>query len=139
MKVMTESIRVTSRGHSDVIDITSQVAAKVKESGTKRGNVTVFVAGSTACVTTIEYEPGLQEDLSEALEKIAPEGKPYHHDARWGDRNGSSHVRAALMGPSLTVPYSNGELLLGTWQQIVLVDCDTRPRTRDLVLNIIGE
>jgi secondary thiamine-phosphate synthase enzyme len=99
----------------------------------------VFVPGSTAAVTTIEYEPGLVKDVKEAFEKIAPEGAAYHHHERWGDDNGSAHVRAAMLGPSLMVPFVKGKLLLGQWQQIVLVDFDTRARTRDVVVQVICE
>jgi len=101
--------------------------------------VTVFVAGSTGGVTTIEYEPGLEEDFSRLLEKIAPSNLPYNHDKRWGDGNGFSHVRASLLGPSLTVPFADGRLSLGTWQQIVFVDFDNRPRVRTIVLQFLGE
>jgi secondary thiamine-phosphate synthase enzyme len=103
------------------------------------GQITVFAPGATAGITTIEYEPGLIRDFPEALEKIAPSSKRYHHDDTWGDGNGHGHVRASLIGPSLTVPFQKGRLLLGTWQQIVLVDCDTRPRKRDVAVQVMGE
>ncbi len=139
MKVITERITVSTRGFNDIIDITDKVEAIVRKHQVKNGNVTVFVSGSTAGVTTIEYEPGLLKDLPEAFERIAPMDKRYHHDSRWGDDNGYAHVRASILGASLTIPFSDGKLLLGTWQQIVVVDFDNRPRTRNLVLQIIGE
>jgi secondary thiamine-phosphate synthase enzyme len=139
MKVITERITVSTRGFNDIIDITDEVEAVVKKHQVKNGNVTVFVSGSTAGVTTIEYEPGLLKDLPEAFERIAPMGKRYYHDSRWGDDNGYAHVRASILGASLTVPFSEGKLLLGTWQQIVVVDFDNRPRTRNLIIQIIGE
>lgn len=111
----------------------------MRDSGISSGIVTVFIPGSTAGVTTIEYESGAIQDFREAIERIVPRGIRYHHDARWGDGNGFSHVRAALQGASLTVPFSSSELLLGTWQQIIVVDFDNRPRTRDVILQIIGE
>ena len=103
------------------------------------GQILVFVPGSTAGVTTVEFEPGLVRDLNEFFEKLIPEGRDYHHHATWGDDNGSSHVRAAIVGPSLMIPFSGGRLLLGTWQQVVLVDFDTRPRQRNVVLQLTGE
>jgi len=111
----------------------------VKESGIRNGTATVFVPGSTASVTTIEYEPNLIKDVKKALDRLAPYGKDYEHHKTWGDDNGASHVRAALMGPGITVPFEKGKLLLGTWQQIVLVDFDTGPRKREMVLQINGE
>ena len=133
--IKTHSFSIRTQGHTDVIDITADVARFAK--GT--GQVTVFVPGSTAGITTIEYEPGLVKDIKEAYEKIAPERDDYHHHGTWGDDNGSSHVRAAMLGPSLTIPFVNGKLLLGTWQQIVLIDFDTRGRSRELTVQVIGE
>ena len=118
-----------------MIDITPEVARFAEGNG----QATIFVPGSTAGVTTIEYEPGLVKDIREAWEKIAPEREDYHHHGTWGDDNGSSHVRAAMLGPSLTVPFVNGKLILGTWQQIVLIDFDTRARTRDITVQVIKE
>jgi len=138
MEVITEHIEVATKGESEVVDITRQVAALIAQSRMKEGNVTVFVSGSTASVTTTEFEPGLQRDIPEALEHLVPQGIRYHHDDTWHDGNGHSHVRAALMGPSLTVPFSGGKMLLGTWQQIVLADHDNRPRQRGIVVQIIG-
>lgn len=139
MKIITESIDISTRGNPDIIDITHQVGNVLNKAGLKHGSLTVFVSGSTAGVTTIEYEPGLLEDLPEAFEKIAPTGVTYHHDATWGDGNGYAHVRAALLGPSFNVPFKNGKLLLGTWQQIVVMDFDNRPRKRSVVVQMMGE
>jgi secondary thiamine-phosphate synthase enzyme len=139
MAVITTSIRLRTKGETDLVDITAEVEESVRDSGISSGIVTVFIPGSTAGVTTIEYESGAIQDFREAIDRIAPRGIRYHHDARWGDENGYSHVRAALQGASLTVPFSSSELLLGTWQQIIVVDFDNRPRTRDVILQIIGE
>jgi secondary thiamine-phosphate synthase enzyme len=139
MPIKTEKISLATKGFTDIQDITPQVSAALKKINLKNGIVTVFVSGSTAGVTTIEYEPGLLKDLPAAFEKLAPMNIHYHHDATWGDGNGYAHVRAALLGPSLIVPFANGDLLLGTWQQIVLVDFDNRPRRREVVLQFIGE
>lgn len=137
--VYTETITVTAKGFCDVIDITGEVSAGVGRSGTSHGSVTVFCPGSTCSVTTIEYESGVVRDLQRAIEKIVPSDVPYDHDRRWGDGNGFSHVRAALMKPSITVPLLDGRLALGTWQQIVFIDFDNRERTRGLILQVIGE
>jgi secondary thiamine-phosphate synthase enzyme len=139
MKVITDKITVSTNGFTDIIDITGDVQKMLKKHEFKNGNVTVFVPGSTAGITTIEYESGLLKDLPEAFERIAPMDKRYHHDSRWGDDNGYAHIRASMLGASLTVPFSNGKLLLGTWQQIILVDFDNRPRTRNVIVQIIGE
>lgn len=139
MAVRTRSFKVSTRGHCHVMDITSDVQARVRESELKEGTATIFVTGSTAGVTTVEYEPGLVKDLAELFERIAPAGASYHHEERWHDGNGHSHVCASLLGPSLTVPFSDGKLLLGTWQQIVLIDFDNRPRNRDIVITLMGE
>jgi len=139
MAVITDSIQISTKGFTDIIDITAEVAGCVERSGMKSGTATVFISGSTAGVTTIEYEPGLLQDLPEALDKIAPMDRSYHHDAAWGDGNGFSHVRAALVGCSLTVPFTDGRLLLGTWQQIVVLDFDNRSRSRRVVVQTMGE
>jgi len=139
MKIVSEKIRVSTRGHTDVVDITKAVSQLVTKYKLQAGCATVFVSGSTAGVTTVEYEPGLVKDLPEAFEKIAPTGKSYHHDATWGDNNGYAHVRASLLGPSLTVPFCDGDLQLGTWQQIVLIDFDDRPRERTIIVQLFGE
>jgi len=137
--VRTDSISISTRGFTDIIDITADVSAAVQRAELNSGAVTVFVSGSTASVTTIEYEPGLLHDIPEMLDKIAPMNKHYHHDATWGDGNGYAHVRAALIGCSLTVPFTSGQLRLGTWQQIVLIDFDNRPRQREVILQMMGE
>ncbi len=139
MAVITKGLRIETNGDTDLIDITSEVARGVSESGVSSGTVTVFIPGSTAGVTTIEYEDGAIRDFQEAIERIAPKDIGYHHDARWGDGNGYSHVRAALQGASLSVPFASSRLLLGTWQQIIVVDFDNRPRSREIILQIIGE
>ena len=139
MAVSTQRIHLNTRGHTDIVDITGHVAETLETSGLRSGIVTVFVPGSTGGVTTIEYEPGLLKDLPEAFEKIAPTGIRYHHDDTWGDGNGYAHVRAALVGASCTVPFSEGKMILGTWQQIVFIDFDNRSRDRELIVQIIGE
>lgn len=138
--VKTERLEIQTCGHCDIIDITDQVLLAVVRSGLTGGTVTVFHAGSTAAISTIEYEPGLvNHDINAAFEKIAPQNAGYEHEATWHDDNGHSHVRATLMGPSLVVPFCDQQLTLGTWQQIVLVDFDTRPRQRTVVCQIMGE
>lgn len=122
-----------------MVDLTAQVRNKVAESGLRSGLVTVFVVGSTAGITTIEYEPGLVSDLNRAMERVAPSGVAYEHDRRWGDGNGHSHVRASMLGSSLSIPLVDGKPALGTWQQVVLVDFDTRSRTRNIVVQVMGE
>jgi secondary thiamine-phosphate synthase enzyme len=139
MAVITGTIERRTAGFNDIQDITGDVTDLVRESGIEAGIATVFVAGSTGGVTTIEYEPGLLKDIPEALDTIAPMGKTYHHDATWGDGNGFSHVRAALVGPSLTVPFRDGQLTLGTWQQIALLDFDNKARKRKVIVQIMGE
>jgi len=137
--VITKEIGLSTRGECDIIDITPQVAEQVSQAGIDSGTVTVFVAGSTAGLTTIEFEPGLVSDLTSMWQRIIPQGIPYDHDRRWGDGNGYSHVRASLLGASLVVPFRNKQLLLGTWQQIVLVDFDNRPRARQVIVQIMGD
>lgn len=139
MPTKTEKISLSTKGFTDIHDITPQVRTALKKVGLQDGTVTVFVSGSTAGVTTIEYEPGLLKDLPAAFEKLAPMNIRYHHDDTWGDGNGYAHVRAALLGASLVVPFEYGNLLLGTWQQIVLIDFDNRPRRREIVLQFVGE
>ena len=133
------TIRLRTRGFSDVHDLTPAVQHAVTASGAAGGVVTVFVPGSTAGITTIEFEDGAIEDLRHAIERIAPSDIHYRHDARWSDGNGFSHVRAALLGPSIAVPFSNGELDCGTWQQIILIDFDNRPRSRDVIIRVLGD
>ena len=138
MEIVTEQFVVASRGNSEVLDVTDQVSESLVRHGFEEGIATVFVAGSTASITTTEFEPGLRRDIPETLQRLAPQGSKYHHDDTWHDGNGHSHVRAALMGPSLTIPFSKGALLLGTWQQIVLVDHDNRSRERTIIVQFIG-
>jgi secondary thiamine-phosphate synthase enzyme len=137
--VFSETISLSTKGFSDIFDITHHVDGVIGRSKIENGLVTVFCPGSTGAVTTIEYEPGVLRDLQKAIEKIAPSNIPYEHDRRWGDGNGFSHVRAALMKPSVTVPLIKGKLTLGTWQQIVFIDFDNRRRERNLIVQVIGE
>ncbi|MFQ5717471.1 MAG: secondary thiamine-phosphate synthase enzyme YjbQ [Nitrospinales bacterium] len=138
VQVKTRSFQIRTRGFGDILDITDEVAASVEGSGLSDGTATVFVPGSTAGITTIEYEPGAVSDLKRAIERQAPVDLHYEHDARWGDGNGFSHVRAALMGASFTVPFGGGRLLLGSWQQVVLCDFDNRSRSRDVIVQMMG-
>jgi len=139
MAVTTVRRSLNSSGHGHIHDITSNVAEAVRASELSQGVATVFVTGSTAGLTTIEYEPGLVHDLSAAFERLYPQAMEYRHHETWGDDNGHSHIRASMLGPSLAVPFVDAELTLGTWQQIVLVDFDTRPRSREFVIQMIGE
>jgi len=139
MTIKTTSFELATKGHTDIIDITENVQRAVSDAGMAEGQVQVFVAGSTAGITSIEYEPGLLKDLPQAFEKFAPTGVTYHHDATWGDGNGYAHVRAAMLGPSFVAPFKEGRLILGTWQQIVLIDFDNRSRQRKIIVQIIGE
>ncbi len=137
--IFSETISLSTKGFSDTLDITHDVETVIGHSKIENGLVTVFCPGSTGAVTTIEYEPGVLQDLQKAIEKIVPSNIPYEHDKRWGDGNGFSHVRAALMKPSLAVPLIQRRLALGTWQQIVFVDFDNRKRERKLLVQIMGE
>jgi secondary thiamine-phosphate synthase enzyme len=139
MPVCTYREQVKTRGQSEVLDITSLAAKALQRSGRKDGVLHVFVPGSTAAVTTIEFESGVIRDLRAAIERLVPEAIAYEHDRRWGDGNGYSHVRAALMKPGLSIPFQDSSLLLGTWQQLVLIDFDNRPRTREIIFQILGE
>ncbi len=139
MVVQTQSISLTTRGNADIQDITSHVSAAIAKSGLTNGIVTIFCPSSTSALTTVEFESGCVRDLRRLFDEILPADREYAHNARWGDGNGHSHARAALLGASLTVPFANGNLTLGTWQQIIHVDFDTRPRNRGLVVQIIGE
>lgn len=139
MTVKSLSIRLSTRGNADIHDITDQVERQVAQSGIENGTVTIFCPSSTSGVTTIEYESGALSDLKRLFDEIIPPNREYAHNARWHDGNGHSHVRASLLGPSLTVPFVNGRLTLGTWQQIVYVDFDNRPRSRELILQVMGE
>jgi len=137
--VVTTTLHLQTEGNCDILDVTSQVADAVRESGLRDGIVTVFCPGSTGGLSTIEYESGALHDLEQVLDEITPPDRNYRHHLRWGDDNGHSHVRSAMIGPSLTVPFVDSDLTLGTWQQIIFLDFDTRPRSRRLVLQIIGE
>jgi len=137
--VVTRELQLRTRGGYDVQDITAQVARAVKESKLAAGIATIFCPGSTGGLTTIEFEDGVIRDLQQVLDEITPPDRAYRHHLRWHDDNGHSHIRAALIGPSLTVPFVDGALTLGTWQQIVFCDFDTRPRTRTLVVQVMGE
>jgi len=139
MKIINEILKINTKGNPDLLNITKEVQNYLKISKLKRGSVTVFVIGSTAAITTFEYEPGLIKDVRDLYDKLIPLNKHYSHDDTWGDANGFSHLRAALQGPSLSIPFEDGQLLLGTWQQIVLAEFDNRPRARKIVIQIIGE
>lgn len=137
--VTTRTIQFSTGGNGDIRDITEQVAQAVRETEMAAGTVTIFSPSATSALTTVEYESGCVRDLQRLFDEIVPPDRHYAHNARWGDGNGHSHVRAALLGPSLTVPFTAGRLLLGTWQQIVFVDFDNRSRQRELILQVIGE
>ena len=139
MTVITKTIEINSKGENDMVDITDQALKAIFESKLENGIVTIFVSGSTAAVTTMEYEPGLRTDFPIMLNRIIPKDIEYKHDETWQDGNGHSHVRASLVGPSLTVPFKDRNLILGTWQQIVFCELDTRSRERKITLQIIGE
>ena len=137
--VVSKKLTINTNGNGDTLDITPGVMRAIKESKLTGGVVTLFVVGSTAALTTIEYEEGAVADLARVFEQIVPRHAEYEHHLRWGDDNGHSHVRAALLGPSLSVPFVGGQLTLGTWQQIILIDFDTHPRQREVVAQIMGE
>ena len=137
--VATHTHEISTKGQGDAHDVTSVVAEAIARSDIKSGIVNVFVVGSTASLTTIEFESGALHDLNAVFESLAPRSREYRHHLRWGDDNGSSHVRAALVGPSVTIPFKDGELLLGQWQQIALLEFDTRPRRREIVVQVLGE
>jgi secondary thiamine-phosphate synthase enzyme len=139
MKVINEKISLNTKGNPDLIDITGQVVRLLEAAKLQRGSVTVFVVGSTAAITTFEYEPGLVRDVRDLFERLIPAKAHYQHDETWGDANGFSHLRAALQGPSLVVPFENGKLCLGTWQQVVLAEFDHRPRKREIIVQVSGE
>jgi secondary thiamine-phosphate synthase enzyme len=139
MAVKTSSFSLNTRGNTDIHDITDQIASAVSKSGLKAGTVTIFCPSSTSALTTIEYESGAISDLKRLFEEIIPQNREYAHNARWHDGNGHSHIRASLLGPSLTIPFVNGQLTLGTWQQVIYVDFDNKPRRRELVIQLIGE
>ncbi len=137
--VYREVITISTSGSGDMTDLTQQVENVIKNSGLKSGIVNIFNVGSTACIGTIEYEPGLVKDLPEQLSKIFPPGRHYAHEQTWNDGNGHSHLQATLMGAGITVPFEDGQLLLGTWQQIFHLECDVRRRNRDIIVTVIGE
>ena len=139
MKIVTEKYSINTKGNCDIINITDEVSRLINKCKLVSGNATVFVTGSTASISTIEYEPGLQKDMPQMLEKLIPSGQKYHHNDTWGDHNGHAHLRSTLFGCSQTIPFLKGELLLGTWQQIILMDFDDRPRTRKVIVQLVGE
>jgi secondary thiamine-phosphate synthase enzyme len=137
--VFGKNFSVQTQGFSDIADITDKVASLIAESGLKNGIATIFVVGSTASISTIEYEPALAEDMKDQLDELVPSDLKSRHSETWGDDNGFSHIRATLMGPGITVPFSDKQLILGTWQQIVVIDHDNRPRSRKIFVQVIGE
>jgi secondary thiamine-phosphate synthase enzyme len=139
MNVIAKDVALQSKGNCDIIDITSQVAKSVEESAVTSGIVTLFIVGSTAGITTIEYEPNLVSDFKNMWDRMIPQNIPYEHNKTWGDGNGHSHVRASMLGASLTIPFVNQRLTLGTWQQIIFVDFDNRSRSRKIIIQILGE
>ena len=139
MATALDTISVRTRAEDEILDITQEVQAAVSRSGISEGVACVFVAGSTAGLTTVEYEPGLVSDLHDAMDRLYPRDINYDHHRRWGDGNGHSHVRASMLGPSLTVPVVEGRLLLGTWQQIVFMEFDNKPRTREITVRVVGD
>ncbi len=139
MKIINETIRLHTKGNPDLINITDKVKNILESSKLKKGLVTVFVVGSTAAITTFEYEPGLIQDVQEFYDRIIPQAKHYHHDQTWGDANGFSHLRSSLQGSSLSIPFDEGRLVLGTWQQVVLAEFDNRPRERKITVQVMGE
>lgn len=137
--IETKKITESTAGFCDIIDLTAKLKEHIQQAKIRAGTATLFVSGSTAALTTIEHEPGLVQDLKEFVEKYIPSDRRYHHDDRWGDDNGFSHLRASLFGPSLSIPIENGAPCLGTWQQVILLDFDNRPRTREIIIQLIGE
>ena len=139
MPVKSKSLQLATRGNAEIQDITSQVAQSVTDCGMKSGTVTIFCPSSTSALTTIEFEPGVVNDLRRLFDEIIPANRTYEHDQAWHDGNGHSHVRASLLGASLTVPFVDRRLTLGTWQQIIYIDFDNRPRRRELIIQLMGE
>jgi secondary thiamine-phosphate synthase enzyme len=139
MTVINSSIHITTRGDCEIVDITRDVADEIRNSHVVNGIATLFISGSTAGISTIEYEEGLLDDFKTMWQRTVPQGIQYQHDRRWHDGNGHSHVRASMLGPSLVVPFANKTMMLGTWQQIIVVDFDNRPRSREIVVQVIGE
>jgi len=138
MSVVTKELHFSTRGEVEIVDITEKVNSALRESAIKEGIVTIFVPGATGAITTIEYEPGLLSDLPRALERLFPKGIEYEHELRWHDGNGHSHIRASFLGPSLTVPFNDQTMMLGTWQQVVFVELDNKRRSRRIILQILG-
>ncbi len=138
LKIINSRLEIETRGSNDLINITDGLARILTESSLLDGQMSVFIVGSTAAITTFEYEPGLIQDMKDAYERLVPSGQPYRHDETWGDANGFSHVRAAIQGPSLVIPFEHGRLLLGTWQQVVVAEFDNRPRHRQIVVQLLG-
>ena len=139
MNITTKSMRLDTQGHCDMINITSEIALEIVNSNINNGIATIFISGSTAGISTIEYESGVLKDFKDMWDRNVPQNIPYQHDRKWGDGNGYSHVRATLLGPSLVIPFVNKKMTLGTWQQIIVVDYDNRPRSRDIILQLMGE
>jgi len=139
MRILNNKVNINTKGNEDFVNITRQLVKLCDSSGLENGIMTVFISGSTAGITTFEYEPGLIRDLKEFYDKMAPTNVHYHHDETWGDANGFSHVRATLTGPSMVIPFEKGKLLLGTWQQVALMEFDNRPRSREVVVQLMGE
>jgi secondary thiamine-phosphate synthase enzyme len=139
MSVVTKYLELSTNGNAEAVNITPDICDALEEAELLNGVLTVFVQGATGALTTIEYEPGLISDIGELWERIVPSGMTYNHDLAWGDGNGHSHVRASLLGPSISIPFSDGRLTLGTWQQVICIDFDNRARHRKLVLQFIGE
>lgn len=139
MKILTDKLTINTKGSCDIVNITDEVQAFINKQKVREGNVTVFVVGSTASISTVEYEPGLKKDIPQLLDKLVPSNQRYYHNDTWGDNNGYAHIRSTIFGCSQTIPFSNGELMLGTWQQIVLLDFDDRPRVRKVIVQLIGE
>jgi secondary thiamine-phosphate synthase enzyme len=139
MRIATEKITLNTNGNADILNITGDVQSFIDKHGFSEGNATVFVVGSTASISTIEYEAGLKKDLPEILDKLIPSKHTYNHNETWGDHNGHAHLRSTIFGCSQTVPFIKGSLMLGTWQQLVLIDFDDRPRTRSVIVQIIGK
>lgn len=139
ISLQTKKFTERTAGHCDIIDITAKIHEAIEKEQIQHGLITAFVSGSTAALTTIEYESGLIQDLKESVERLIPSDRRYHHDDRWDDDNGFSHLRAALFGPSIALPVQNGKVCLGAWQQVILLDFDNRPRTREIILQLIGE
>jgi secondary thiamine-phosphate synthase enzyme len=137
--IRTKKFTEKTAGFCDIVDITAKINEQIEHAKVRQGLLNVFVSGSTAAITTVEYEPGLIKDFQEFVEKLIPSNRKYHHDDRWGDDNGFSHLRASLFGPSVSIPIENGRALLGTWQQVILLDFDNRPRTREITVQLIGE